>query len=225
MLSALLLLSQSNPATTPIPVDAQWWKDRHAGCVEATNRGGFDVAFIGDSITQGWEGEGKGYWAANIAPLKAWNFGFSGDRTEHVLWRLNNGEVIGAKPKLIVIMIGTNNIGHGSSTPEQAAEGVRAIVKALRDRTPSSKILLLATFPRDQKADGGMRTKVAKMVDSYKSVADGQNVVFLDIRSKFISQDGTIQSAIMPDMLHFSPAGYQIWGDNMMPTIKQLLGS
>ncbi len=221
---AALAMSQSNPAIAPVSRSGEdWWAQRHAACVAATEKGGFDVAFLGDSITQGWEGDGRGYWEKKIAPLKPANFGFSGDRTEHVLWRLANGELTAAKPKLIVIMIGTNNVGHGSSNAAQAAEGVRAIVQKLRTDTPASKILLLATFPRGQKPNDLLRLNVASMVDQYKQAADNKNVFLLDLGPKFISQDGTLQTAIMPDYLHLSPAGYQIWGDNMLPEIERIL--
>lgn len=220
----MMILAQSNPATTPVDrMGEDWWKQRHEACVERTKAADFDVAFLGDSITQGWEGAGKGQWEKDIAPLKAANFGFSGDRTEHVLWRLNHGELTEAKPKLIVIMIGTNNIGHGSSNPDQAAEGVRAIVSKLRAETPTSKVLILATFPRGAQPTDDQRMKVADMVTKYKSAADGKNVFLLDLGPKFLSQDGSLQPAIMPDYLHLSPAGYQIWADNMMPEIKRLL--
>jgi len=219
------MLGQSIPATTPVSRLAEdWWKVRHEACVAATTRADFDVAFLGDSITQGWESVGKPYWDKNFAPLKSANFGFSGDRTEHVLWRLDNGEIIGAKPKLIVIMIGTNNIGHGSSNSAQTAEGVRAIVGKLRAALPSTQVLLLGTFPRGQAASDNGRRAVASAVESYKSVADGRSVHFLDIGPKFVSQDGSIQAAIMPDYLHLSPAGYQIWGDNILPAMKTILG-
>lgn len=219
-----IAMSQSNPALAPVSRNNEdWWAQRHNACVAATEKGGFDMAFLGDSITQGWEGDGKGFWDRKIAPLKAANFGFSGDRTEHVLWRLDNGEIIAAKPKLIVIMIGTNNVGHGSSTPSQASEGVRAIIAKLRQGTPESKILLLATFPRGATPQDKMRLDVASMVNQYKSVADSKSVFFLDLAPKFLSQDNTIQAAIMPDFLHLSPAGYQIWGDNMLPEIERIL--
>lgn len=219
-----LMVMQPNPATTPISrMSESWWKARHEACVEMTKQGGFDIAFLGDSITQGWESVGKAYWDKNFAPMKSANFGFSGDRTEHVLWRLDNGEILAAKPKVIVIMIGTNNIGHRSVTPAQASEGVRAIVAKIRAGSPESRVLLLATFPRSTGPQDADRLKVAEMVDAYKSVADGKSVWFLDIRVNFVNGAGYILPAIMPDYLHLSPAGYQIWGDAMLPTLKSAL--
>src|SRR5688500_9435865 len=104
-------------AITPTPRTEPWWQSRHRNCVELTRAAAFDVAFVGDSITQGWEGAGKAAWDEHFAPLRSANFGFSGDRTEHVLWRLASGEIVGAKPKVVVVMIGTNNLG--ANTPQE----------------------------------------------------------------------------------------------------------
>ncbi len=226
MLSTVfLMVTQSNPAVIPVSrLTEDWWRDRHNACVEITKRADFDVAFLGDSITQGWEGAGRTFWDKNFSPLKSANFGFSGDRTEHVLWRLDNGEIVGAKPKLIVIMIGTNNIGHGATDASQTAAGVRAIVTKLTSALPATQVLLLATFPRGAGANDKGRVGVSTAVAGFKSVADGKRVHFLDIGPKFVSEDGTIQPAIMPYYLHLSPAGYQIWGDNILPAIKSILG-
>jgi lysophospholipase L1-like esterase len=220
----MMILAQSNPATTPVDrLGEDWWKQRHEACVARTKAADFDVAFLGDSITQGWEGGGKALWDSQIAPLKAANFGFSGDRTEHVLWRLDNGELVDAKPKLIVMMIGTNNVGHGSSTPAQAVEGIQAIVNKLMEKSPMSKLLILSTFPRGATTNDDMRMKVAQIVAGTRMMSNDKHVFVLDLGPKFISKDGTIQTAIMPDLLHLSGAGYQIWADNMMPEIKRLL--
>ncbi len=212
-------------ATTPVPRDTEkWWVDRHAAKVELTKQGGLDLVFLGDSITQGWEGDaGKVAWEKYFAPLKAGNFGFSGDRTEHVLWRLANGEIVGLTPKLIVIMIGTNNIGHKSSTPEQTAEGVKAILTVLKEKVPSAKILLLGIFPRDEKPEGVFRQQVAAATKLFKEAADDKTVFFTDIGEKFLQEDGTLSKEIMPDFLHLTEKGYQIWADAIAPEVAGLL--
>ncbi len=212
-----------NVATTPVSRPDKWWGPRHEKCVETTKKGGVDLAFLGDSITQGWEGAGKDVWAKLYAGRKAANFGFSGDRTEHVLWRLDNGELIGLSPKLIVIMIGTNNIGHGSSTPEMTADGVKAIVTKLRTGIPAAKILLLGIFPRGEKPDDAKRVAVAKATSLYKEVADGKMVHFLDIGEKFLQPDGVMSKSVMGDFLHPGPAGYQTWADAIEPKVAELM--
>jgi lysophospholipase L1-like esterase len=214
--------SPSHVATTPVPRDGEgWWVDRHAKCVETTKAGGVDLAFLGDSITQGWEGQAA--WEKHFAPLKAANFGFSGDRTEHVLWRLANGELVGLSPKAVVIMIGTNNIGHNASNPQQTADGVKAIIATLREKVPSAKILLLGIFPRDEKPSGAMRTQVAEATRLFKDAADGEHVHFLDVGAKFLNEDGTISKEIMPDFLHLSSKGYDLWAAAIAPKLAELM--
>lgn len=222
LMTAGLAESPPHVATTPVPRDSEsWWVDRHAKCVEITKAGGVDLAFLGDSITQGWEGQPA--WDKHFAPLKAANFGFSGDRTEHVLWRLANGELVGLSPKVIVIMIGTNNLGHNSSNPQQTADGVKAIVATLREKIPAAKILLLAIFPRDEKPDGPLRKQVAEASSLFKPLTDDPQVQYLDIGAKFLSEDGTATKEVMPDFLHLSPKGYDIWAGAIAPKIADLM--
>ena len=194
---------------------------RHEKCAAITKAGGVDLAFLGDSITQGWEGQPA--WEKHFAPLKAANFGFSGDRTEHVLWRLAHGELVGLTPKVIVIMIGTNNIGHGSSNPAETAAGVKAIVNTLRAKIPSAKILLLGIFPRDEKPDGPMRKQVAEATSLFKNVANGKTIHFMDIAKSFLEPDGTVRPEIMPDFLHLSEQGYNRWAEAIAPKVAELM--
>lgn len=221
---AMLTSPQQIVSTTPAErLNEPWWKQRHEACVEITKKGGFDVAFLGDSITQGWEGGGKAAWDANFAPLKAANFGFSGDRTEHVLWRLQQGEIVGANPKVIVIMIGTNNIGHGSSNAEQTTIGVKAIVSTLNEKLPNAKILLLGIFPRGKSADDKGRIAVAQATEGFKSAADGKRVFFKDIGKFFVRSNGDIRDTLMPDHLHLTSDAYGIWAKAIVDDVKALL--
>ncbi len=222
----LLAMTFQNVATTPADrLNEAWWKERHEHCVEVTKQGGVDLAFLGDSITQGWEGGGKATWDKYYASRHAANFGFSGDRTEHVLWRLNHGELIGLKPKLIVIMIGTNNIGHGSSNAEATDLGVRAIVGKLRHDIPSAKILLLGIFPRGGSSNDPMRMAVADVTKRFSTLDDNQHVFFEDVGHHFLFSDGTMKSLLVPDLLHPNDMGYEIWAKAMEPTLAKLLGS
>ena len=219
-----LLLPIQNPAIDPHDrLDTQWWKDRHEHSLRMTLYGRADVAFLGDSITQGWEDSGENVWDTEIAPYKAANFGFSGDRTDHVLWRLENGELISMKPKLVVLMIGTNNIGQGS-TPEEAALGVKTVVKYLTDRLPRTKVLLLGIFPRGEKPDDPLRQRVAQATNLFKDCADGNRVRFLDIGQQFLQPDGTLPQDLFPDGLHPNAAGYVIWARAIEPTMNEMLG-
>lgn len=212
-------------ATTPANRNNEgWWKERHERCIQTTQKGGYDLIFIGDSITQGWEGTGKKTWDQYYAHRKAANFGFSGDRTEHVLWRMENGEIKGLKPKVAVIMIGTNNIGHNSTNSEQTADGVKLIVSKLRGIMPDTKILLLGIFPRGATPTSQYRQEVARATDLFSTVADNQHVFFLDVAKHYMSRDGNLWMTMMPDALHPNETGYEIWAKAMEPTLKTLLG-
>jgi beta-glucosidase len=221
LLSAMTPQIPLHVATTPADRLAEpWWSDRHKA---ALNIKSCDIAFLGDSITQGWESTGKATWDKYWAPLNAANFGFSGDRTEHVLWRLNNGELIPTKPKLIVILIGTNNVGHGSSNASQTNDGVRLIVKTLRDKLPQTKILLLGILPRGAQANDPMRLAVADATQQFKSVADGKMVRFLDIGKPFMNFDGSLRQPLMPDFLHLTDEGYVLWARMIERDVRDML--
>ena len=138
---------------------------------------------IGDSITQGWEGAGKDVWEKYYGKRNAVNLGIGGDRTQHVLWRLDHGNVDGISPKLAVLMIGTNN--SGGNTAEEIGAGIQAIVKKLREKLPQTKVLILAVFPRSEKPDA-MREKNAKASKIAAELADNKMVYFLDIGDKFL---------------------------------------
>ena len=220
---------KKNPATTPSvrldkkgKPDAGWLK-RHEGFVEIAKKGGVDVLFMGDSITDGWRGKnGKAVWDKNFAPLQAANFGIGGDRTQHVLWRIQNGELDGIKPKVAVLMIGTNN--SGSDSAAQIAEGVTAIVKTIHEKSPTTKVLLLAVFPRGKTIPNSQNDKLIEVNKTIAKLDDGKTVKYLDIGSKFL-KEGQLPKEIMPDYLHLSEAGYQIWADAITPTLRQMLGA
>jgi beta-glucosidase len=183
-----------------------------------------ELLFIGDSITQGWEGQGaKEVWAQFYAKRKAVNLGIGGDRTQHVLWRLENAPLEGVKPKAAVIMIGTNNSNGEDNTPGQIAEGVAAIVKKLRERLPNTKILLLGIFPRGENFNA-QRGKLTQINQVLMKLDDGKNVHYLDIGHQFLTNDGILLAEIMPDYLHLSAKGYQIWADAIEPKLVDLLG-
>jgi len=221
---------KKNAATTPNPrldkagkADAGWMK-RHDGFVEIAKKGDVDVLFLGDSITDGWRNKnGKAAWDKAFGSLKPANFGIGGDRTEHVLWRIQNGELDGIKPKVAVLMIGTNNTGAKDLTADNIADGVTTIVKTIREKSPTTKVLLLAVFPRGKMIPNPGNTKIIDINKTIAKLDDGKNVKYLDIGQKFM-KDGQIPGDIMPDYLHLSEAGYQIWADAITPTLNEMLG-
>lgn len=211
------------PETTkPIPRGDQGWKNRQEQINARAKQGNVDLIFIGDSITQGWMGAGKDVWEKRYGKRNAMNAGIGGDRTQHVLYRLDNGNLEGLKPKAAVIMIGTNN--SGTDTSENIAAGVKAIVTKLRDKTPETKIVLLGIFPRGADASDAKRKVNIGANQLIKSVEDGENVFYLDISDKFLGADGTLSKEIMPDLLHLSPQGYEIWADSIESKVADLLG-
>jgi len=167
-------------------------------------------------------------WDRTFAPLRSANFGISADRTQHLLWRLRNGELDGIKPKVVVLMIGTNNTGleADGKTPRnntaEVAEGVTVVVKELRHRLPETKILLLAIFPRGQK-DQPIRTQLSEINKELATLADGRAVHFLDIGDKFLEADGTLSREVMPDLLHPAEKGYEIWAATIKEPLARLL--
>lgn len=215
---------------TPVPqtesFSMDWWMPLHQQKLQEKDRlvaAGTppEVVFIGDSITQGWENEGRPVWQRHFAPRRALALGFGGDRTENVLWRLQNGEVDGLSPKVAVLMIGTNN--SGVRGPESTAAGVKHLLAELRRRLPKTQVLLLAIFPRGEKPDDhlrGVNERVNKLIAGY---ADGRDVHFLDINAALLNPDGTLSKAVMPDLLHLSEKGYTIWQQAMAPTLERLL--
>ncbi len=205
-----------------------WWLPRHEAKlaeIKAHRDAGrrVDLVFLGDSITQGWENEGKAAWAASFAKYNAVALGFGGDRTENLLWRLQHGELDGMRPKAIVMMIGTNNTGDRLEDPAFTVAGIQRNLDEIRRRQPQAKVLLLALFPRGEKPDDLMRRHNAKINALLPTLADGRHVVFLDIGRALTKPDGTLSQDILPDWLHLSPQGYEIWARSLDATLTPWL--
>jgi lysophospholipase L1-like esterase len=192
---------------------------QHESFVAIAKKGNVELLFLGDSITAGWNGQ-KAIWEKAFGAYQPANFGIGGDRTQHVLWRIENGELDGIKPKVAVVMIGTNN--SGSDPAAAIAKGVTKIVETIRTKSPSTKVLLLAVFPRGEKPNP-QREKLKEVNSTIAKLDDGKHVFFLDIGSKFLQQDGTLPKDVMPDFLHLSAKGYQIWADAITPKLAELL--
>lgn len=210
--------AQGPVTVVPQPREDKWWQDMHHSFLDRAKQGRVDLLFLGDSITQGW-GD-NAVWKRFYGPRHAANFGIGGDATQHVLWRIRNGELEGIRPKVVVLMIGTNNASYCSA--EEIAQGVTAIVEELRRRLPDTKILLLGVFPRSAKPDA-TREKLQAVNARIARLDDGSHVKYLDIGRSFLNEDGSISPEIMPDYLHLSPRGYRIWADAMEPTLWSML--
>jgi lysophospholipase L1-like esterase len=207
---------------TPVPREIAWWKNRQESINDHVKKGDAQLLLIGDSITQGWEGSGKNVWQKYYDKRHAVNLGIGGDQTQHVLWRLDHGNLDGIHPKLAVLMIGTNNCGR--NTPEQIYNGVKAIVEKLRAKLPETKVLVLAIFPRGANEMDRLRKVNEAANERIANLDDGKNVFYLDIGKKFLEPDGTLTKQIMPDLLHLSPEGYEIWAASTEPSVAKLMG-
>ena len=196
-----------------------WLDDFQAHLNKKANAGRVDLVFDGDSITDHWESTGLTVWKEYYANRHALDVGIGADGIEHALWRLDHGEVDGLNPKLIVLMIGTNNIQ--AHTPGQVAEGIEALVADYRKRIPGAHVLLLAIFPRGARPTAPLRAKIAEVNHRIASLDDGGNITYLDIGEKFLQPDGTISAVDMSDFLHPTEKGYRIWADAIEPMIDR----
>lgn len=216
-----------------------WWIPRHKAVLERVQQGNVDLLMIGDSITHIWEDfkgmpSGKDVWKKYYSARNAVNLGFGGDRTQHVLWRMQNGEIDGISPKLAVLMIGTNNSGVPNQAPDLIADGIAAIVREIRSRLPNTKILLLGIFPRGSieqrkekvaEADYNWQwEKIDQINEIIKGLADNEMIYYLNINDRFLNERGVLTREIAPDLLHPNETGYAIWAEAMEPTISRLMG-
>jgi lysophospholipase L1-like esterase len=233
-ISALVLLSwfpvlAGNTALVPAPRDFPTnWISQHQANLSVAKNGGVDILFLGDSITAGWAwgNGGSQLWTADFAPRHAANFGIGWDRIQNVLWRVENGELDGISPKVVVLLIGTNNCGNEDNgqprnTTAEIIEGISNLVRQVQFRLPRAKIILFGIFPRGAK-DDPVRDQV-KAVNAGISTLAADNLKFIDIGRKFLAPDGTLPRAMFPDLLHPNAQGYQIWADAINPALAGFL--
>ena len=230
VLLAAPVLAQTNPppelqqCVNPVPRDGQAY-ERFLELNKRVKESGSqaEVIFVGDSITQGWEGNGKDVWTKYYAPRHALNLGIGSDHTQHVLWRLEHGNLDGLKPKVAVVLIGVNNIPDDHNSPRDVLEGVTAVVRKLREKLPDTKVLLLGIFPFREDFCA-QRAKALQVNQALHKLDDGQWVHFLDFGYVFIQPDGKISRDMMRDFLHPSSTGYRLWAEAMEPELAAMLG-
>jgi lysophospholipase L1-like esterase len=200
----------------------------HQQLVAKTRQGRIDVYFLGDSITRRWGAtdypDFLAHWKETFHGWNAANFGWGGDRTEHMLWRLDHGEFEGVSPKVIVLLAGTNNI---SRTPPEGhaddiSSGIKAIIARLRAKAPKATIILMAIFPRTDIPTANpvideINAKIARF-------ANGREIRFLNINSQLADERGVFRAGVGVDRLHLALKGYQIWGEALKPILTELLG-
>jgi N-acetylglucosamine-6-sulfatase len=233
MKTALILLSslfltfahaEELESTTPVPAKTngeKWWN----GQFESINsnikkmEGKIDVVFVGDSITARWRGSEN--WTQHWGDYRAINMGIGGDQTQHVLWRLLNGQLDGYKAKVFVVMIGTNNLWGKQANPEHAAAGVKAILDLIQAKQPQAKILLMSILPTGEKPNPGRELRAAtnEIIKKYA----GDSIFWVDVWDKYLQPDGTISKEVMGDFLHLAPKGYDIWAEAIAGKVKELV--
>lgn len=213
--------SAENSAIAPVPHDSAHSLERHHAMSERLKTGHAKVLWIGDSIVERFDDVGKPTWEKYYAPRDAVNLGISGDRTEHVLWRLDHCNLERVSPKLAIVMIGQNNGPH--NTAEEIADGVTAIVTKLRERCPEMKILLLGIFYRGEKPNDE-QIKLGTSNDLLSQKADGQHIFYMNVNKIFMAPDGAIVKSLMPDFEHPNAEGCRIWAEAIEPKVAELLG-
>ena len=220
-------------SVTPSLPDKGWthemWLPRFDAKKALAAQGGYDIVFLGDSITHGWESRGAKVWAENFesGTYKALNCGFSGDRTEHLLWRLMNGQLADLKPKAFVVMIGTNNTGHRDAVAEPPTDtilGIQSVVDWLKANHPEAKVILHPIFPRGATIDDPCRVRNDLVNSEIKAFADGKSVLWCDFNSRLLSTNGVMETSMAKDLLHPGEDGYRIWAEEVKPFLDYALG-
>jgi len=221
------------PSPTPLSIQAdiqtaewskKWWMPRHEEKLAKKKEiGNVGLVFLGDSITHAWDNKGKAEWQEYYSKHNALNIGFSGDRTENVLWRIAHGAVDDIDPKLLVLMIGTNNTGHRQDKPADTALGIKTILSNLEDKLPNTKVLLLAIFPRGATKADPLRKINDDINNIIKNFDNGDSVHYLDINHIFLDASGDLSKTVMNDLLHPNRNQYKRWAEVMDPKISALM--
>ena len=230
LMSATLVSAAREKPDRPAPRtrDYDWmsvatWRQRHDANVARAAQGDCDILLLGDSITEGWNQ--TTLWEERYPHLKIANFGIGGDTTANLLWRLENGEIGALKPQVIVMMIGTNNLGRNEDRPAAVVNGIQAIVSVLHARLPGAKIVLLGVLPVGQEP----KTRIRKQVDEMntqlvKTLHDGHSVFVANLADAVLETDGSISASTMADFLHPTPAGYQRLAEALFPQLERMVG-
>jgi lysophospholipase L1-like esterase len=221
--------AQSPAADTPVVRSDRNSQIAHEQLLAKARAGGIDVYFLGDSITRRWGAtdypEFLANWKENFYGWNAANFGWGGDTTQNILWRLQHGELDGVNPKIIVLLAGTNNVGRDPGDEAKAADiarGIESIIDLCRKKAPKARIILMAIFPRND--NPAVVPTINRINESIAKLADGKRVRFLNINDKLADKNGMLFEGVTVDKLHLSLKGYQIWADALKAVFREILG-
>jgi lysophospholipase L1-like esterase len=198
---------------------------RHEAFVAEAKKGNVDLLLVGDFLTDDWRGTNKNHvkdiYDKAFAQYRPANFGQGGDHVQHVLWRMKNGELDGIRPKVVMLLIGGTN-GSNGDDPAKIAAGIRAIIDTVRQKSPTTKVLLLSVPPRGEKPST-IRTRHMSANPLLAKMDDGKTIKFVDLAAKFVQPDGSVSKDLMPDFFHFSERGYQIWADAVADPLREMM--
>ncbi|MFL6208570.1 MAG: GDSL-type esterase/lipase family protein [Pyrinomonadaceae bacterium] len=231
--------AQSNSAAQVVPAgpadrptarnDDATWVSKHNELLAKAKQGNIDLYFEGDSITRRWEATHKANWEQNFGGWRAADFGAGGDRTQNVLYRIENGELAGVNPKVIVLLIGTNNVGFGpvkgsdDALVADVTNGIKACLDALHSKAPKAKILLLGITPRNTNGTTVLMPTINKINQRIAKFAN-KRIKYLNINDKLADKDGKLYDGMTDDGLHLTDKGYQVWADAMKSILTKWLG-
>ena len=230
--SASSALSVPPPADQPAPRTDQNSLLAHAQLLDKARKGGIDIYFEGDSITRRWGAidypELLANWKSNFFGWNAANFGWGADRTQNILWRLENGELDNVNPKIVVLLAGTNNLdntgvpGGDDARVTDIARGIAAILRVIQTKAPGATIILTGILPRNDNAS--LKPTIDEINRHLSRLADGRRIRYLNINDQFAGRDGRLLDGMMGDKLHPTVKGYQVWADALKPLFTELLG-
>lgn len=199
-------------------------RQRHEGFVKRAKQGNIDLLFLGDSITDWWPARGSNSWNTITTTYRTANFGVMAERTEHLLWRISNGELDGSSAKVVVLLIGINNIhqNRNDEQPKWAANGIKAVVETVHRKLPAARIVLMGLFPAGGAADW-QRPKIEEINSIIASMEKPPSVFYLNINEQFLSPTGEFKAGLFSDGLHPTSAGYDVWWSKLGPLVAELM--
>lgn len=212
-------IEPGSPSALAVKKVEKYYREKHERIIKRSKEAGIDLLFIGDSITEHWLDDGRVAWDSAFGKWKPGNFGLSGDTTYGVQWRIEHGALDNLHPRVAVLLIGTNDLSVGE-TPETTAANIGKVVRKIKEKLPDAKVIVLGILPRARARDE-IRQELAAVNSAVSKLDNGKDVLFVDIGKEFLDAAGEISAEIMPDSLHLSGRGYQVFADALKPVLSK----